>query len=505
MDLQAARRLDTAAWHAAAHELVPEGRHVIDGDLADSADGARFQRINPATGAPLGEAARGGARDLDRAVASARRAFRSGGWSGLAPRERMAVLYRLARLIENNADRFALLDVLDVGKPVADMLAVDIPMSVDCVQYFAETIDKIEGQVTNTANDALHYVLRQPLGVVGCIVPWNYPLMMAAWKIAPALAAGNTVVLKPAEQSPYAAVLLARLFLEAGGPPGALNVVQGYGAEAGSALAHHMDVDKIAFTGSLAVGKQMMIAAGRSNLKRVTVECGGKSPQIVMADTPDLETAARYAVDGIFGNQGEVCNAGSRLLVQREVHDAFVERFIAIARQRYVPGDPLDPATTMGSLVDAAQQRQVLDYVEIGRSEGANLRLGGGVPESCARGAFVAPTLFTGVTPGMRIAREEIFGPVAGVLAFADADEAVALANDSIYGLAAGIWTRDVTTAHKLARDVEAGVVWVNCFDHGDMTQPWGGYKQSGFGRDKCFETILQHTQTKSVWIHLPD
>jgi gamma-glutamyl-gamma-aminobutyraldehyde dehydrogenase len=224
-----------------------------------------------------------------------------------------------------------------------------------------------------------------------------------------------------------------------------------------------------------------------------------------MADTADLDTAARYAVDGVFGNQGEVCNAGSRLLVQREIHDAFVDRFIAIAAERYLPGDPLDPATTMGSLVDAAQQRQVLDYVEIGHSEGANLRLGGGVPESCAHGAFVAPTLFTEVTPAMRIAREEIFGPVAGVLAFADADEAVALANDSIYGLAAGIWTRDVTTAHKLARDVEAGVVWVNCFDHGDMTQPWGGYKQSGFGRDKCFETILQHTQTKSVWLHLPD
>jgi gamma-glutamyl-gamma-aminobutyraldehyde dehydrogenase len=310
-------------------------------------------------------------------------------------------------------------------------------------------------------------------------------------------------VLKPAEQSPFSAGLMARLFVEAGGPPGVLNVVQGYGEEAGEALALHNDVDKIAFTGSVEIGKQMMIYSGRSNMKRVTTECGGKTPQIVMADYDNLDTAVQYAVDGIFANQGEVCNAGSRLLVQQDIQDAFIERFEKKAKETYVPGDPLNPATTLGSLVNADQQKRVLDYVEVGRSEGAKLRFGGGVPEALKAGAYVEPTLFTGVTNDMRIAREEIFGPVGSVIPFKDVDDAVRIANDTIYGLAAGIWTNDLTTAHTMARDVEAGVIWVNCFDHGDMTMPWGGYKQSGFGRDKCFESMLHHTQTKAVWINL--
>jgi len=503
MNLSETRELTAADWRQRAARLVPEGRHFIDGACVDAADGAVFEDVNPATDERFATIARGSAADVDRAVGNALRVFRAGTWSRMAPRERMQVLYRYAALLEAHAEEFALLDVLDMGKPIQDMLESDIPASVECFQYFGETIDKIEGAVTNTANDALHYILRQPLGVVGCIVPWNYPLMMAAWKVAPALAAGNSVVLKPAEQSPLSAGLMARLFIEAGGPPGAFNVVQGYGEEAGKALALHQDVAKIGFTGSVEVGKQMLIYAGQSNMKRVTTECGGKTPQIVMADAEQLDKAVEYAVNGIYGNQGEVCNAGSRLLVQRSVQERFLEQFRDLAQRAYTPGDPLDPATTLGSLVDKGQQRRVLDYIDIGKREGARLAFGGGVPGAWQQGAYVEPTLFTDVDNGMRIAREEIFGPVAAVIPFDDAEHAVRIANDSIYGLAASVWTRDVSAAHRMARDIEAGVVWVNCFDHGDMTQPWGGYKQSGNGRDKCFESVLEHTQTKSVWLHI--
>lgn len=503
MTPEQAQQLTADDWRERARTLRPEGRHFIDGEFTTSADGESFTKTNPATGEDLAEIARGKAADVDRAVASALRAFRAGTWSRMAPRDRMNVIYRYARLIEEHADEFALLDVLDMGKPISDMTGVDVPASVECFQYFGEAIDKIEGQVTNTASDALHYILRQPLGVVGCIVPWNYPLMMAAWKVAPALAAGNSIVLKPAEQSPLSAGLMARLFIEAGGPPGVFNMVQGFGEEAGEALALHNDVAKIGFTGSVEIGKKMMVYAGQSNMKRVTTECGGKTPQIVMADVEDLDRAVEYCVNGIYSNQGEVCNAGSRLLVQREIAEAFVERFTRVAQSSFIPGDPLDPATTMGSLVNRGQQERVLDYIRIGRDEGASLAFGGGVPEPLKQGAYVEPTLFTDVRRDMRIAREEIFGPVTGVIPFDTLEEAVEIANDSIYGLAAGIWTSNVSAAHRMARDVEAGVIWVNCFDHGDMTQPWGGYKQSGNGRDKCFQSILDHTQTKSVWLDL--
>ena len=503
MTLQQAEQLTRDDWHARARELQPEGRHFIDGDFVASSDGRTFDKRNPATNASLAEVARGSRADVDRAVASAQRAFRDGVWSQMAPRERMAVLYRFAELIERHGDEFALLDVLDMGKTISEMITSDVPASVECFQYFGETIDKIEGSVTNTAHDAFHVILRQPLGVVGCIVPWNYPLMMAAWKVAPALAAGNSVVLKPAEQSPLSAGLLARLFVEAGGPPGVLNVVHGFGEEVGEALALHNDVAKIGFTGSVEIGKKMMVYAGQSNMKRVTTECGGKTPQIIMDDVADLDRAVEYAVNGIYGNQGEVCNAGSRLLVHSSIADDFVARFRSVASSAYVPGDPLDPATTLGSLVNHEQQERVLGYIDIGRNEGAQVALGGGTPAELQPGAFVEPTLFTDVRNDMRIAREEIFGPVGAVLAFDTLDEALAIANDSLFGLAASIWTSHVDTAHRFARDIEAGVVWVNCFDHGDMTQPWGGYKQSGNGRDKCFQSVLDHTQTKSVWMHL--
>lgn len=493
----------TAAWHRAAEALEVEIVNVIDGRHRDAVSGETFEVRSPVNGALRAKAPRSAAPDVDAAVAAARKAFRGGAWSRLAPRARMAVLSRFADLIEAHAERFALLDTLDMGKPVMDMVNVDVPGSVTCMRFFAEAIDKIEGAVTSTAFDAFHYILRQPLGVVGLIVPWNYPLMMAAWKLAPALACGNSVILKPAEQSPSSAVLLADLFVEAGGPPGVFNVVQGLGHEAGAALALHMDVDKIGFTGSVEIGKKMMIYAGQSNMKRVTTECGGKTPQIILPDVGDLDRAVTYAVNGIFANQGEVCNAGSRLLVDRSIHDRFLERFLAVTEASYRPGDPLAPETTMGPLVTAEQQKRVLGYIEKGKAEGASLRLGGGVPEGLEQGAFVAPTVFADVTNRMTIAREEIFGPVAAVLPVGGLEEALAVANDTSFGLAASIWTRDVKQALSFARDVEAGVVWVNCFDHGDMTQPWGGFKQSGNGRDKCLEALTQYSQTKSVWVDL--
>jgi 4-(gamma-glutamylamino)butanal dehydrogenase len=496
-------RTSSRYWHDRAARLKPETGLFIGGRFVNSASGARFATLNPATREALAEVAQGTAKDVDLAVAAARKAFRTGIWSRMAPRSRMEILYKVVRLMEQHADDLALLDCLDMGKPISEMINIDVPGSVLTWQFFAETIDKIEGAVTSTDPSALHLITREPLGVVGCVVPWNYPLMMASWKVAPALAAGNSVVLKPAEQSPLSALLLAKLLAEAGVPDGVFNVVNGYGEDAGRALGLHMDVNKIAFTGSTEVGKLMMVYAGQSNMKRVTTECGGKTPQIILRDVGDLDVAVRYAVNGIYGNQGEVCNAGSRLLVQESLADTFIERFRAKAAESFRPGDPLDPATTMGPLVTEEQQKRVLGYIESGKADGAKLAMGGSVPAGLDRGYYVSPTLFTSVKSSMKIAQEEIFGPVAAVIPFKDVAEATRIANDTIYGLAASIWTSDLTTAHRLARDVEAGVVWVNCFDHGDMTMPFGGYKQSGQGRDKCFETVLAHTQTKSIWINL--
>lgn len=496
--------LSHAEWAARASRLSISSGLFIEGRDVQALSGETFDCVNPATGAVIAQVAKGQAADVDAAVASSLAAWNDRRWRGLAPRARMQVLFRFADLIEQHSQELALLETLDMGKPISDMLTIDLPEVLRTIRFFAECIDKIEGAVTHTAPEALHLIVHEPLGVVGAITPWNYPMLMAMWKIAPILAAGNCVVLKPAEQAPLSCTRLAQLFIDAGGPPGVFNVVNGLGPEAGRALALHPDVIKLSFTGSTAVGKLLLAYAGQSNMKRVALETGGKSPQIFLSDLDDLDAAVERAVGGIYDNAGQVCNAGSRLLVQRELHEAFVQRFVARTAQLYRPGDPLDPATTLGPLVSQAQQRQVLARIARARDEGAQLVLGGSVPSTLpAAGAYVEPTLFVGATPQMSLVREEIFGPVTAITAFDTEAEAIALANDSVYGLAASVWTRNLKKAHRFVRELEAGVVWVNCFGDGDMTQPFGGYKQSGNSRDKHMVSLLSYTQSKSAWFNL--
>ncbi|HEX7374191.1 MAG TPA: aldehyde dehydrogenase family protein [Steroidobacteraceae bacterium] len=487
-------------WQHAAAALRYQTGHYIDGRHVPGS-GPRFTVVNPATAQPLCEVASGQAADVDAAVASARRAHKDGRWRRMAPRDRLDVMNRLAALIERHLADFVLLDSLCMGKPVRDMVNVDVPQSALTFRYFAELSDKVEGTVTATAADAFHYTLREPLGVVGCITPWNYPLMQIAWKIAPALAAGNCVVLKPAEQAPLSALLLAELFVEAGAPAGVFNVVNGYGSDAGAPLALHEDVAKISFTGSTVTGKKMLVYAGQSNMKRVSLECGGKSPQIFLADLEDLDRAVTYAINGIFGVMGEVCSAGSRLLVDKPLMSAFTERFIERGAKAYTAGDPLDPETNMGPLVTKKQHERVIGYIDRGRAEGARLAFGGDAPD--LPGYYVNPTLFTGVDNRMVIAQEEIFGPVATLIEVDGLEHALQVANDTIYGLAASVWTSSLNQALLAVRNLEAGTLYVNCFDHGDPTSPFLGHKQSGQGGDKCLEGLLNYTQTKSAWVHL--
>ena len=493
---------DTAIdWHELAARLEAEGRHFINGQARASADGRTFTDVNPATDAPHADISRGSRDDIDVAVAAAGKAFPA--WSRMAPRDRMKVLLDFADRIEADVQVLALMDTLDMGMPIRSMVETEVPEAAEIFRFFAEAIDKIHGEVTRTDTTAFNCILHEPMGVVGAITPWNFPLTQAAGKVAPALAAGNTVVLKPSEESPLSAIRLAKLFIEAGGPPGVFNVVNGYGHEAGKALAKHMDVAKIAFTGSVEVGRKMMIYAGKSNLKHVATELGGKSPQIVMADVDDLDYAVDCAVHGIFGNTGQVCNAASRMLVHDSIHDEFVDRLSKLAKDCYVPGDPLDPETTLGPLVSRRQQETVLGYLDTGRKEGAKLVLGGGVPAAFDTGCYIEPSAFVDVDNRMRIAQEEIFGPVASIIRFRSEDEAVRVANDTIYGLTAAVFTRDLTHAHRMARDIQAGVIWLNTMNEGDMTMPWGGFKHSGTGRDNCLATLYSYLQTKSVWTRL--
>ena len=490
-------------WQDRAARLDIATGLFIDGQSVAALAGETFDCVNPATGALLARMARGQAADVDRAVASSLAAWRDGRWAKQAPRARAEVLLKWADLVEAHSEELALLETLDMGKPISDMFNIDLPEVLKTIRYFAECIDKIEGSVTHTDASALHTITHEPLGVVGAITPWNYPMLMAVWKLAPILAAGNCVVLKPAEQAPLSCTRLAQLFVDAGGPAGVFNVVNGMGAEAGKALALHMDVDKITFTGSTAVGKLLLGYAGQSNMKRVALETGGKSPQIFMPDLYDFDAAVDRAVGGILDNAGQVCNAGSRLLVHRSIHDRFVARFVERAAALYQPGDPLDPATTMGPLASQAQRANVQARITRALEQGATQALPALPAGLNAAGAYVAPTLFTHVRQDMAIVQEETFGPVASVQAFDTEAEAIALANDSVYGLAASVWTADLKTAHRMSAALQAGVIWVNCFGDGDMTQPFGGYKQSGNSRDKHKDSLLSYLQTKSTWISL--
>jgi len=490
-------------WEALASTLHVDTGLYIDGAFVAALDGASMDCISPRNGELLAVVAKGNATDIDRAVASSSAAWADGRWSKQGPRARMAVLQKWADLIEAQAHALALMESLDMGKPVTDMLHIDIPEVLKTIRYFAECIDKIEGAVTSTDASAMHLITHEPLGVVGAITPWNYPMLMAVWKVAPILAAGNCVVLKPAEQAPLTCLQLAKLFVQAGGPPGVFNVVNGLGAEAGKALALHHAIQKITFTGSTAVGKLLMGYAGQSNMKRVALETGGKSPQIFMPDLYDLDAAIDRAIGGIYDNAGQVCNAGSRLLVHRSLHDRFVERFVARTDALYRMGDPLNPATSMGPLVSITQKQNVLARVKRAQEQGARMVLGGDVPTPHDAGAYVAPTLLVDVRQNSAIVQEETFGPVTSIQAFDTETEALAMANDSIYGLAASVWTADLKTAHRMVGALQAGVVWVNCFGDGDMTQPFGGFKQSGNSRDKHKDSLLSYMQTKSAWFSL--
>jgi 4-guanidinobutyraldehyde dehydrogenase/NAD-dependent aldehyde dehydrogenase len=489
-------------WHARARALAINGNAFIGGRYVPAASGATFECVSPIDGRLLAPVASTDAADVDLAVAAARRAFESGVWSRRAPRERKKVLLRFAQLIEQHAEELALLETLDMGKPISDSLAVDIPATVRCITWYAEAIDKLYDQVAPTAHDQLALITREPVGVVGAIVPWNFPLIMAAWKIGPALAAGNSFILKPSEKSPLTAIRIAALATEAGIPDGVFNVLPGYGHTAGQSLALHMDVDCIGFTGSTRTGKRMLEFAGQSNMKRVWLECGGKSPNIILADCPDLDRAASAAASAIFFNQGEMCSAGSRLIVEESVRDAVLEKVVAAGR-RMVPGDPLDAATKLGAIVDEVQTQTVLGYIESGRSEGAELLSGGRRVREETGGCYVEPTVFAGVQPDMKIAREEIFGPVLATISVRDAEEAVRVGNSVIYGLAAAVWTRDITRAHRIAKALRAGVVYVNCYDADDITTPFGGFKQSGTGRDKSLHAFDKYTELKTTWVYL--
>ncbi|MGQ0710704.1 MAG: aldehyde dehydrogenase [Rhodoferax sp.] len=483
-------------------ERVFDGRALINGQRVGAADGALFDCISPVDGALLTQVARCGAADVDAAVQAARAAFEDRRWCGRSPAQRKRVLIRFADLVLQHADSLALTETLDMGKPIQYARSVDVASAANCLRWYGEAIDKVYDEIAPTPSTALALITREPVGVVGVIVPWNYPMVMAAWKIAPALAVGNSVVLKPSEKSPLTALRLGELALEAGIPPGVLNVVPGLGPEAGSPLALHMDVDCIAFTGSTRVGKQIHVMAGQSNLKRAWTELGGKSPNIVFADCPDLDKAVQAAVGSIFFNQGQSCNAPSRLFVEASIKERFLEKALAML-PAYVPANPTLPDTVMGAVVDRTQLNTVLGYIESGRQEGAVLLAGGEQALADSGGCYVQPTIFDAVQPHMKIAREEIFGPVLSVLAFTDVADVVKQANDSAYGLQAGIWTRDINKAHGVARALRVGTVHVNQYDEDDITVPFGGYKQSGIGRDKSLHALDKYTEMKTTWVRI--
>lgn len=486
-------------WQALAADLQFEGRAFVNGRYVDALSGQTRATVSPANGAELTEVALCGTEDADLAVREARAVFEKGTWSRMAPMDRKMVLVRWAELIEKHADEIALLETLDVGKPISDTTNVDVPATVRTIRWSGEAIDKVYDEIPPTPADTLALVQRLPLGVVAAIVPWNFPLSTTAWKLAPSLATGNSVVLKPASNTPLSALYIAGLASEAGLPDGVLQVLPGPGGSLGRHLAMHMDIDGLTFTGSTPVGKQLMEYSGQSNLKRTFLELGGKSPNIVFADS-NLEKAAAMATVAVFYNGGQTCTAGTRLIVEEKIQDRFLEMVTENARN-WMPGNPLDPATAMGPMIDAGQFNTVSEYVDIGRVEGAELVFGGRRMLEDSGGYYHQPSIFGGVNNAMRIAQEEIFGPVLSVIPFTTAEEAVTIANDSIFGLAGAVWCNNINTAHKVAEAVRVGTMGINNYFGGDITVPFGGFKQSGNGRDKSIHAFHDYTELKTTWI----
>jgi aldehyde dehydrogenase (NAD+) len=479
---------------------IKPGRLLINGEWVEGKK--HFDTINPATAEVLTQIADAGAADVDQAVAAARKAFDDpkGPWRKMSASERGRLIWKLADLMEQHIEELAELETLDNGKPIFESRYVDMPMAIDVMRYYAGIATKIQGDTVNTLSAAFTYTMREPLGVVGAIVPWNFPLLLATWKLGPALACGNTVIYKPAEQTPLTALKLGELAIEAGFPPGVVNIVTG-GPETGAAIVRHKDIDKVAFTGSTSVGKEIMRSAA-DTLKRVTLELGGKSPNIVFADS-DIDSAVKGAINGIFYGKGEVCNAGSRLFVETKIQDEFMSKLVERAK-KLRPGDPMDPKTRLGAIVSEKQMKHVLGYIEAGKKEGAQLVTGGNrVNVNGDKGFFIEPTVFGSVNNDMTIAQEEIFGPVLATLNFDDLDQVAELANKNVYGLAAGIWTNDIKKAHALSRRLKAGTVWINTYGPMDAAMPFGGYKQSGFGRELGAHAIEHYTELKSVWLAL--
>ncbi|KYC40567.1 betaine-aldehyde dehydrogenase [Scytonema hofmannii PCC 7110] len=472
---------------------------LINNEWVESVSGKRFETINPATGETICSVAEADAADVDKAVHAARAAFNNGEWRKMSAIRRGELLYKLADLIEQNKEELAQLETLDNGKPISESMNADLPLVIACYRYFAGWADKVQGKTIPINGPYFCYTRHEPVGVVGQIIPWNFPLLMQAWKLGPALATGNTVVMKTAEQTPLSALRLGELIIEAGFPPGVVNILSGYGPTAGAAISHHMDIDKVAFTGSTEVGHLVMEAAAKSNLKRITLELGGKSPNIVFADA-DMDEAIEGAHNALFFNQGQCCVAGSRLFVEEKCYDEFVAKSVERAKQRTV-GNPFDLNTKQGPQVDKDQFNKVMHYIESGMREGAQILCGGN--QVGDKGYFIAPTIFADVQDRMEIARDEIFGPVMSIIKFKDIDEVIQRANNTIYGLAAAVWTKDITKAHAIANNVRAGTVWVNCYDVFDAAAPFGGFKQSGIGRELGEYGLQQYTEVKTVTIKL--
>jgi aldehyde dehydrogenase (NAD+) len=471
----------------------------IGGKWVDSVSGKTFATVNPATGETICQVAEGDKADVDLAVKAARKAFEGGPWPTMNASDRGRLLNRLADLIERHKDELAAMESLDNGKPIADALAADLPLTIKCYRYYAGWADKVHGKTIPVDGPYFCYTRHEPVGVVGQIIPWNFPLLMQAWKWGPALATGNTIVLKPAEQTPLTALRVAALAQEAGFPDGVINVVPGFGPTAGAGLSEHMDVDKVAFTGEYLTGQIVMQAAAKSNLKRVSLELGGKSPNVVFADA-DLDAAVAGAFFGLFFNQGQCCCAGSRLFVEDRVHDQFVEKILARTKKQKV-GDPFDPETTQGPQVSQEQMDRILGFIAAGKKDGARLLCGG--KRIGSQGYFVEPTVFDNVTDEMKIAKDEIFGPVMNILRFKDIDEVIQRGNKTYYGLAAAVWTRDIAKAHTLSASLRAGTVWVNCYDVFDAAAPFGGYKMSGIGRELGEYALELYTEVKTVYVNL--